>query len=85
MEKLIAYIHSDKIDINNGSVLRNTLCCIENKYTAFCFKRIQLISEKDFEATIERIVGGNLAAGIYSYYCKTDGSVVRLQDYTLGS
>jgi len=85
MENLIAYIYSDKIDINNGSVLRNTLCRIENKYTVFCFKRIQLISEKDFEAALERTIGINGAVGMYSYYCHSDGSVVRLQEYTLGS
>ena len=85
MVNSIAFIYSDQIDINNGTVLREIISHIEQKYMAFCFKRIQLISENDFVATLERTIGINMAAGIYSYYSKTDGSVVRLQDYTLGS
>lgn len=85
MVNSIAFIYSDQIDINNGTVLREIISHTEQEYMAFCFKRIQLISENDFEAAIERTIGINMAAGIYSYYCKTDGSVVRLQDYTMGS
>ena len=85
MVNSIAFVYTDETDINNGTVLRDTLGRIKQKYIAFCFKRIQIISEKDFEATLERTIGIDMAAGIYSYYCNPDGSVVRLQEYTMGS
>ncbi|MBO7141691.1 MAG: glycosyltransferase family 2 protein [Bacteroidales bacterium] len=85
MEKLIAFAYSDLIDINNGEVLREYIRKVKQKYIAFCFKRIQIISEKDFEAVINRTIGINMCAGIYSYFNSADGKVVRLQDYTIGS
>lgn len=85
MVNSIAFVYTDETDINNGTVLRDTIRRIKQKYTAFCFKRIQIISEKDFEATLERTIGIGMAAGIYSYYCQSNGSVVRLQEYTMGS
>ena len=85
MENLIAFAYSDLIDINNGEVLREYIGNVKQEYIAFCFKRIQIISEKDLIATLERTIDLKICAGIYSYYCNPDGSVVRLQDYTLGS
>ena len=85
MVNSIAFVYTDETDINNGTVLRDLLRSIQQEYTAFCFKRIQIISEKDFEAVINRTIGINMCAGIYSYYNSADGKVVRLQDYNMGS